>query len=67
MISSVKLLPPSMETAKAAEFNPPWAVIFTTTEKAFVGEPLTVIVPPLSPVLETLPNSPATVAETGRQ
>ena len=42
-------------------------VIFTTTEKAFVGEPSTVIVPPPSPVRLTSPSSPAVVAETGRQ
>ena len=67
VISSVKLLPPSIEATKAAEFSPPWAVIFTTTEKAFVGEPSTVILPPPSPVRLTSPSSPAVVAETGRQ
>jgi len=56
-----------MEQIKAAELSPPCAVILTTTEKAFVGEPSTVTEPPPSPSLETLPSLPAVVAETGRQ
>ena len=56
-----------METMKAAVLSPPCAVIFTITEKAFVGEPVAVMLPPPSPTLVTSPMVPAVVAVTGRQ